>query len=426
MKCISKTLLSLFLLTVFFIFSCTFSNDGKSGNDQVEEVNPFADTKGGLEGGKIIKVTNLNPSGEGSFLNAVQSKGPRIIVFEVAGVINLNMQRIDIREPYLTIAGQTAPYPGVTFIRGSITIKTHDVIVSHIKMRPGDAGQSKKSGWGPDGITTWTGEAYNIIIDHCSVTWAVDENISTTGKRLLGPENTSRRVTISNCIIAEGLSNSTHGSGEHSKGSLIHDNCRNIKVIKNLYAHNNDRNPYFKTAATGIIANNLIYNPGKSAIRTHWVHSEWEEYADPPLARIAIVGNVLIPGTDTRTKAFIHGDHAELYIEDNFICDEKKNITVTSGDFQQIRTSPFVLNEILNSDEVSDYVLSTAGACPAERDPVDKRIVKTVMEKTGRIIDSQEEVGGYPEFEPVYRELQVPENNIGDWLEDFSRKVEGR
>ena len=175
----------------------------------------FADTKGGA-GGEIIRVTNLKAKGEGSLRHALKVQGPRIIVFEVGGVIDLAKNGIVIYEPRVTIAGQTAPSPGITIIRGGISIRTHDVIIKHLMVRPGDAGEPKKSGWETDGISTSGGEAYNILIDHCSVTWATDENLSVSGSRLKGPDSTSHRVTVSNCLVAEGLSHSTHRSGEHS------------------------------------------------------------------------------------------------------------------------------------------------------------------------------------------------------------------
>jgi len=205
-------------------------------------------TPGG-RGGNILRVTNLKARGPGSFAAAVQTKGRRIIVFEVGGVIDLQKNSIAITEPFLTIAGQTAPSPGITFIRGGIRIEAHDVIVRHICVRPGEAGAGKKSGWEVDGIATGS---YDIIVDHCSCTWATDENLSASGPRFDGQRveqwrrNTSHRITFSNCIIAEGLSHSTHGKGEHSKGTLIHDNATEIAIIGNLYANNMQRNPYFK------------------------------------------------------------------------------------------------------------------------------------------------------------------------------------
>ncbi|MEE4285588.1 MAG: hypothetical protein V2I31_05550 [Mariniphaga sp.] len=401
-------------------FSASIFTDGKN-TTKVDAVPAI--TKGG-QGGKIIKVTNLNSEGEGSFREAVNMDGPRIIVFEVGGVIDLDKSRIIIDKPYVTIAGQTAPSPGITFIRGGISVTTHDVIIRHIMVRPGDAGEPKKSGWEPDGIATSGGNAFNILIDHCSVTWSVDENISASGSRLEGPENTSHKVTISNCLIAEGLSNSTHAKGEHSKGSLIHDNCREITVQRNLFAHNKQRNPYFKTAATGIIANNVIYNPGNAAIHTHWIKSEWEGHPEPPNAKIAIVGNVLIPGRDTKIKAFINGDHAELFLRENYIENNPSEIPIAAGTFIETNSPPFQIAGLIDTDEVTDYILTRAGARPADRDPIDQRIIDSVKNKQGRIIDSQDEVEGYPKYAPVYRELNIPGKNIQKWLDKMASLVE--
>ena len=186
-------------------------------------------TKGGLNG-KIIRVTNLNATGPGSLREAIQAKGPRIVVFEVGGVIDLNKGQLDVREPFLTIAGQTAPSPGITIIKGGFWINTHDILIQHIRVRPGDAGEPKRSGWSPDGLTTSGGDAYNVLVDHCSFTWAVDENLSASGERTEGPDSTSHNITFSNNIIAECLSNSSHEKGPHSKGTLIHDFCRDIAL----------------------------------------------------------------------------------------------------------------------------------------------------------------------------------------------------
>ena len=115
------------------------------------------------------------------------------MVFEVGGVINLHKIGLDITEPFLTIAGQTAPYPGITIIEGGFWVNTHDIVIKHLRVRPGDAGEPKKSGWACDGLTTSGGNAYNIIVDHCSFTWAVDENLSASGRRTEGPDSTSHK-----------------------------------------------------------------------------------------------------------------------------------------------------------------------------------------------------------------------------------------
>jgi len=190
----------------------------------------WAATTPGGRGGQIIKVTTLANDGPGSLRAAVETRGPRIIVFEVGGVIDLDRQTLTIKENNVTIAGQTAPSPGITLIRGGIDVGAHDVILQHIRVKVGEAGAPKKSGWEEDAFST-IGGAANVIADHCTFTWATDENMSVSGRRFVGntPDDwraaTSHRITLSNNIAAEGLSWATHYKIEHSKGSLIHDNA---------------------------------------------------------------------------------------------------------------------------------------------------------------------------------------------------------
>ena len=134
-------------------------------------------------------MTSLEREGPGTLRAAIEAKGPRLVVFEVGGIIDLARKSIRVREPYLTIAGQTAPDPGITLLRGSLAVETHDVVIQHLSVRPGDAGRPRKSGWSPDGIGL--NAAANVVIDHCSATWAVDENLSVSGPRYQGPAATS-------------------------------------------------------------------------------------------------------------------------------------------------------------------------------------------------------------------------------------------
>lgn len=159
---------------------------------------------GGL-GGKIIKVTNLNATGKGSLYAAIKAKGARVIVFEVSGTIDLKGKNLDIKSPFLTIAGRTSPSPGITLINGGIKIKTHDIVIQHLHVRPGALGKSK--GWEPDGFSVHAG--HNIIIDYNCISWAVDENLSVSGPRFGGNyptewrANISYNVTFSNNVIAQ-------------------------------------------------------------------------------------------------------------------------------------------------------------------------------------------------------------------------------
>jgi hypothetical protein len=175
-------------------------------------------------------------------------------VFEVGGVIDLGRSTLEVREPFVTIAGHTAPSPGITLIRGGMDVRTHDVIIEHIRIRPGDNGEPRASGFAEDSISTVA--ARNVVVDHCSLTWAVDENLSASGPRFTGATpcewqaGTSANILFSNNLLAEGLADSTHPKFEHSKGSLIHDNIQNIWIYRNVYAHNFERNPLFKGGGT--------------------------------------------------------------------------------------------------------------------------------------------------------------------------------
>jgi pectate lyase len=380
------------------------------------------DTRGG-QGGRIIRVTNLSRDGAGSLGEAIRAEGPRIVVFEVAGTINLAWRSLGILNPYITIAGQTAPYPGITLVRGGINIGTHDVIIQHIRVRPGEAGREKKSGWEVDGIAT-VGGAWNVIIDHCSLTWATDENLSASGPRFEGVnllewrENTSHNIVFSNCIIAEALSNSTHSKGEHSKGSLIHDNVTGVLIINNLYASNVERNPLFKGGAQGLIVNNFIFNPGMQAIHYSLVQSEWSG-REWVMGVMGIVGNHIEHGPDTRPgiPAGSFRGPVEVYWNDNTVVSGAGGGDLR-GDYKRLRELPFWPEGLIArpSADVREYVLGNAGAFPWQRDEIDQRIIEDVRSRTGRIINGEKEAGGYPEYKPVYSRFRE-----SDW--DLNRML---
>jgi pectate lyase len=388
----------------------------------------WAKSTPGGRGGQIIRVKNLNPVGADSFLAAVQTPGPRIIVFEVCGVIDLNCQIISIVEPYLTIAGQTAPSPGVTFIKGGISIRTHDVIIQHIRIRPGQAGRPKRSGWEVDGISTFKG-AHDVIIDHCSVTWATDENLSASGPRFDGlgaaqwQQNTSYRITFSNNIIAEGLSNSSHSKGEHSKGTLIHDNVTQLLIFRNLYVHNMERSPLIKGGAQCVVANNYIYNPGRYSLHYNLLSEEWGSH--PYETGIVVyVGNVLRagPSTSSELAEIMFGGSGNLryYTRDNISMDRLGNplqnigrYTASTAQIRKLWLIPPLWPSglpVVSAIKLQDPLLNDVGARPWERDgsnirrdKIDNRIIFNVLEGHGNIIDSEDEVGGYPAYAPTYQ-----------------------
>ena len=388
-----------------------------------------AHTPGG-RGGQILRVTTLAADGPGSFRAAVEASGPRIVVFEVGGVIDLGVQTLRITEPYLTIAGQTAPAPGITLIRGGIDIATHDVIVRHLRVRPGDAGQPRRSGVDFDAISTVRAE--NVIVDHCSLTWGTDEGLSSSGSRFIDGgrtledfrKGTSRRITFSNNLIAEGLAHSSHGKGEHSKGTLVHDHVQDILIAGNLYAHNYERNPLFKGGVSGQVLNNLIYNPGARAAHYNLIAEEWLGH-DYATGTMILRGNVLRAGPDTRKLALFmvggSGD-VDLFLDDNLAVDAIGEPTIPA--VGRYTTAPVKVNllrkapalpigvGLLPSAQVQDAVIVKAGATPWNRDPIDRRIVADVIEGRGQIIDSQDQVGGYPQYPMTRRPFVEAEWNL--------------
>ena len=391
----------------------------------------------GGQGGRVIKVTNLNANGEGSFRAALEAEGPRIIVFEVGGVIDLEKKQIKVKNPYVTIAGQTAPSPGITVIRGGITFDTHDIIMQHIFFRMGDAGAEIGEGYEPEISTSANGNAYNIVVDHCSVAWGVDENLSVSGKRGYGPEFGSRNITFSYNFISEGLAYSVHKKQtmNHSMGTLVMDDCTNVAIIGNFYAHNYERNPWFKGNSSGVVINNLIYDPGAWSIRLSWIPKEWKDLEEKPGTPIvSIVGNYEKEGPSTEVVAMVGSNYPENeeqgYLEDNIIV---KIDGVTPGKITDPSIPITVLDEKpiwidydpIPAADVPEYVLKYAGARPAERDAVDRRLIEEFYNGTGKIINSQNEVGGYPVVEPTYRALDVPETGIEEWLENYTREVMG-
>jgi hypothetical protein len=374
---------------------------------------------------QVIRVTSLHSAGPGTLREALAAKGPRLIVFEVGGVIDLGREGLTIDEPHVILAGQTAPPPGVTLICGGITIRTHDVRITHLRVRPGDAGQPKKSGWSPDGISTYGADAHDIVIDHCSLTWAEDENLSASGPRHDGRAGTSHDVTFSNCIIAEGLNDSSNEKGPHSKGSLIHDHCTNVAIVGNLYAHNADRNPYFKADTTGVIVNNVIYNPGYAAVLLNFVEKEYRGANEQPRnAAVAVVGNVYIPGHDTRPGLAMLSGRGDAFVEDNLVLGHA--FPSVDESIHRLDAKPWWPADLkpLPARDALEHVLTHAGAWPKARDEIDRRIEQSVRDRTGRIIDSQEQVGGYPQAEPTRRTLTVPPDHLDEWIATFTARAE--
>jgi hypothetical protein len=367
-----------------------------------------ANTPGG-RGGKVIFVTDLGDSGPGSFRDACEAEGPRIVVFRVSGTIQLKGP-ITVTNPYLTVAGQTAPGDGVCLRGYTFGIATHDVIVRHLRVRLGDETQQAA-----DCIDLLNG-AHDCIIDHCSATWSVDECLSTSG--------VNQNCTIQWCLIGESLWHSRHPKGAHGYGSLARANGP-ISWHHNLWIHNDARNPRLgdnygrgPTFPTFDVRNNVIYDFG--AIASGLTQG---------ILKANYVGNYLRPGPSSKAPKPItvgHPSHLSYFIRDNIV-DRDELLTSDNTQFftsvenqgkreVTIVDTPFDAPKVTTvpATQALDLVLADVGATFPRRDPVDARLIEHVRTRTGKLIDSQKEVGGWPELKSASAPADTDNDGIPD------------
>jgi len=393
--------------------------------------------------GVVYTVTSLENNGAGTFREACEKEGPRIIVFNVAGIIHLNSP-IDIENPYLTIAGQTAPGNGICVAGATVHINTHDVIIRFMRFRRGVTSIDSRDdcvGGHPVG---------NIMIDHVSVSWGLDENISIYRHTYDSKKLPTVNVTIQNTISSEALDIYNHGFGSTLGGE-------NNAFIRNLWACNTGRVPSIGWYSIFNMVNNVVFN---------WYHRTADGGDERSFYNI--INNYYKPGPVTLKdepvghrilkpeaggtpfvygKAYVNGNIVEGYPEVN---DDNWNGGVQIEAFEDAHiykdsikvdtpfTMPYI--NIVSADEAYDYVLENVGAYLPKRDSVDLRVIEMV--KTGEInylsnvetkkyhtetrrlnedsyklgiITHQNQVGGYPEYTGT---PYIDEDNDGiadDW-----------
>jgi len=345
----------------------------------------------GGRGGRVIEVTNLNDSGPGSFRAACEASGPRIVVFRTGGTI-VAQSDIPISDPYLTIAGQTAPGDGICLRGVTLIIGTHDVIVRGLRTRVGDDrnGSSPES---RDGIRISSPGRVpqNVIIDHCSVSWGIDENVSS--------DDLCIDVTVQWCIISEGLRNSIHPQGQHSAGSKFGPQANRFSIHHNLYAHNYRRNPRTSVddRSDVEVINNVVYN---------WTNRPTDIGSDAH-----VIANHYIPGINWDQSVnginVRNANGISVFVKNNIGPGRETNmgddwLIVTGSEQFRVDTLVFAPSGISVDpvEEVQELVLANAGAVVPARDPVDTRVVQSVRNRSGSQIDSQNKVGGWPELAP--------------------------
>jgi hypothetical protein len=380
----------------------------------------------GGRGGKVLLVTNLNDSGPGSLRRAVKTDGPRTIIFRISGTIALK-STIVITKSHITIAGQTAPGGGICLKNYALVIATDHVIVRHIRCRPGDNAKAES-----DSMSISSGR--DIIVDHCSASWSVDETLSASSRGRLG------NVTVQWCIISESLNDSIHHKGPHGYGSLIRGSFGNgYTYHHNLYAHHHARLPrpgnYIDRTRDpeGFVLdfrNNLIYNwagraAGYNADGSNGTNS---------ITKMNFVGNYYKAGVNsTGSLAFSESTKsARAWFSGNCMNGSYPDDPWSLVSFSKFsaedmkaykQSSPIPVPAVTTDDAITAYkrVLAESGAILPKRDAVDIRIVNDVKNGTGKIIDDEQQVSGWPELKFV----APPEDSDKDGMPDTWEKQHG-
>ncbi|HHT35889.1 MAG TPA: hypothetical protein GX019_01800 [Firmicutes bacterium] len=367
-------------------------------------------TQGG-RGGRVFIVTNLNDRGPGSLREAIDASGPRIVVFAVSGVIRLQSPLL-ITNPYLTIAGQTAPGQGITIADYDTRIQTHDVIIQHLRFRLGDLHQQEAD-------TLWINESKNIILDHVSTSWGVDETLSVSA---------SDNITVQWSLITESLKNTFHSKGAHGYGSLIRGEFGSkYSFLNNLWAHHMGRMPrpgnytdYRRDPEGALIdfRNNVFYNWGGTTSGANNDNNSVTKYN--------FINNYYISGFNSGgSLAFReYSPYAQAYFAGNYmngdvptdpwsLVDVRISRDVFETSYRQSQPFDTGLVTTVSALEAYERVMADGGALP--RDLIDQRVVQSVIERTGRHIDSPQDVGG---LQRVFSHPAAKDSNydgIPDW-----------
>ncbi|MEZ4708516.1 MAG: hypothetical protein R3A44_15010 [Caldilineaceae bacterium] len=371
----------------------------------------------GGRGGRAIEVTNLNDSGPGSLRAAIDAVGLRIVIFRVGGTIEL-VTPLVISNPYITIAGQTAPGGGITLKthdsmdNGALEIATAHVILRYVRIRPGPmAGLSHNV----DALILGRTARY-VMIDHCSFSWSTDETISIWYD--------ASDITMQWSIISEALWSTTHDGGPQSYGLLVGDQSSRVSIHHNLFAHNHRRNPRV-TGGDIDIVNNVIYNPGSTPSRLYGDLVNGNTTG----ARYNYVGNLIKPGPDSLFDYEIKltsndGSFFTAYVAGN-IGPRRPNETLADLEMVEPEGRQFMVANrhsappvtTQSAQEAYGLVLNQAGVTLPQRDSVDSRVIGDVRNGAGRIIADPSEVGGWPVLAPGLPPTDADHDGMADGWE---------
>jgi pectate lyase len=398
-------------------------------------------------GGTVYRVTNLNASGTGSLKACVDGTTPRVCIFEISGTIKLT-EDLTIRNNYITIAGQTAPSPGILIRGAGIKVQASDVLIQHLRIRVGDdpIGPAPENRDALKIEGTSSKPVRNVVVDHCSFSWAIDETVS-----VWGPND---NITFSNNVFSEALNQSLHPNGNHGFGVILGPHSgSSITMVGNLFAHMVERNPLSRSSEL-VFVNNIVYDRSTMDLDIQGDKGT--------VVKGTILHNLFIRGPSysrDSTPIKIHtsgtlgvGAGSVFYQAGNRQYDYVRDIlSVTDGMLPGLITTtgypvwngglPFYNS---SNDAVYNRVLSFAGARPKDRDSVDKRVVKQVMGRTGAILNCvaangtsrcNRNAGSWPYLSQNRRALTLPANpntvtstgytNLENWLHSLDEAMAG-
>mgnify|MGYP005850461849 CR=1 FL=1 len=390
----------------------------------------FTDTSWLTDAGddlNIEKVTSLDFNGSGGLSEAIDNAGdePTVVVFEVGGVIEVPGQNWRIREEELWVAGETAPSPGITITQCRTRVHDPRVILSHLSFLQGDGIDEFDSTLDIDHRSS------DVMVDHCTAGWGTEENIGLT--REGSPTNSSQsyaeRTSIINTILAEGLNdNDVHSDSNRARGFLAaseyHEKTCHMGC---LYAHHVRRQPLMRCES--VMCNNYVYNYGHrvSGSSGNIINLAAGSYEDQDHTW---KGLHYEPGPDTpssydRPLVSYGGD---VWYDDIVWDDDQRPFD--DGGLTRVSSPPLLpsgldLDTVKSAAETPSWVKANVGPRPADRSEYERELIENrVGNGQGAIIDSQDDVGGYPDYTPERRSLSVPENNILGWLQEFTDAVE--
>ena len=358
----------------------------------------FGATSRGGRGGKPISVTTLADDGPGSLRAALAETGPRIVTFAVAGTIELK-KPITVRHGRLTVDASTAPGKGITVTRNGIWFlgDSSDIILRHLRVR------ATTGGAGGDGLL-FNGDNARVLIDHCSLIWATDENIDTWGR--------VKDLTCQWTLIAEGQVYGDHAKGRHSMGWLCGRNNTRFTIHHCLFAHNGDRNPLL-SGGTFDLVNNVIYNWSGGSNATKLTNG----------SKANVVGCTFLAGAESRGGGVIWlSDPAEkisgprLYVagnvtpftstgqEDPLSAVQAGRRFPAPGSVQAAR--PFAAPPVVSQPAGAAYELVLKKVGPRVRDADEQRIIREVRRRSGHagrrneMVDPRDRLGPKADTKP--------------------------